>query len=99
MTGTNGRVHLAVAAWSHRVIAAILGALIGGAFWLKTGPKPAVTTVAPSRESTEALLALGIRLHNAQEYDSALKAYRQVLLRDSTHPQAQTRLGAFLFLG
>ncbi len=99
MTGTNGRVHLRGPAWSHPVLAAILVPLIGGAFWLETRPRPAATTAAPSRESTEALLALGIRRHNAQGYDSALKAYRQVLLRDPNHPQAQTRLGAFLFLG
>ena len=79
MTGTNGRVNLRVPGWSHRVLAAILGALIGGAVWLKTRPKPAVTTVAPSRESTEALLALGIRLHNAQGYDDETYSLEEVV--------------------
>ena len=31
-------------AWSQLLLAAILMALVVGAFWLKTGPTPAVTT-------------------------------------------------------
>ncbi|MGH7411173.1 MAG: hypothetical protein ACREJ6_08995 [Candidatus Methylomirabilis sp.] len=58
---------------SHFVLAAILVALVGGAFWLKTRPKPA-SGGAPGQESTEALLARGIREHTAGSYDAAMEA-------------------------
>ena len=61
---------------------------VGGAFWLKTRPKPPLTPGAPSRESTEALFALGVRLHNAENYDGAMEAYRKVLEQVPAHPQA-----------
>ena len=50
--------------WSQFLLAAILVALVGGAFWLKTRPKPAISG-AVRLESTESLLARGIQEHNA----------------------------------
>ena len=45
-----------VPAWSQLLLAAILVILVGGAFWLKNRPKPAITGAAgQSQESTESL--------------------------------------------
>ena len=76
-----------VPAWSQLLLAAVLVALVGGAFWLKTRPKPASGGV-PGQESTEALLARGIREHTAGSYDAAMAIYHAVLQRDPAHPHA-----------
>jgi len=92
MTDTRTRARN-VPAWSQLLLAAVLVSLVGGAFWLKTRPKPAITTVTPSRESTDALLALGVRLHTAKNYDGALEAYRKILEQEPAHPKAHYNIG------
>ncbi len=78
--------------WSQLLLAAVLVGLVGGAFWLKTRSKLAPSKVATvetvRQESSEALLALGIRQHNDQQYDATLELYRKILQRDLAQPQA-----------
>ena len=73
--------------WSQLLLAAILVVLVGGAFWLKTRPKPAIRGAAAT-ESTGTLLARGIQAHNAQHHDEAIELYHKVLQREPAHPQA-----------
>ena len=68
-------------------------ALVGGAFWLKTRPKPAVVARPAAQESTEALLARGIREHTAGSHDAAMGVYHQVLMRDPANASAHYNLG------
>lgn len=70
-----------VPAWSQLLLAAILVALVGGAYWLKSRPKPTVIGGAARQDSTEALLSRGIGEHTAGSYDAALEAYRKILER------------------
>src|SRR5205823_1759715 len=78
--------------WSQLLLAAILVALVGGAFWLKTRPQPA-SSDPTHLESTEEILARGTREHMAGSYDAAVELYHQVLQRDPGHPQAHYNLG------
>ena len=73
--------------WSHLVLAGVLVALVGGAFWLKSRPKAALSGAARA-ESTESLLARGIQAHNAGSLDAAMDLYFKVLQREPAHPQA-----------
>jgi len=81
-----------VPAWSHLLLAAILVAIVAGAFWLKTKPTLSlpklIGTDAARQETMEALLARGIQAHIAGSLDAALDLYHKVLQRDPSHPQA-----------
>lgn len=78
------------ASWSQLLLAALLVGLVSGAYWLKVRPAPSPRHTTPgeatSQESTDSLLALGIRLQQLRQYDGALAAYNQVLQRDSANP-------------
>jgi len=56
---------------SQLLLAAILVAFVGGAFWLKTRPKVPITAGAP-QDSADTLLAQGMREHAAGSYDAAM---------------------------
>lgn len=60
--------------WSQLLLAAILVGLVGGAFWLKTRAKPAVSQVVS--QPTESLLARGIGRHTTQQSNAALETSR-----------------------
>ena len=76
-------------AWSQLLLAAILVALVGGAFWLKSRPKPGISGAASqSQEATGSLLARGIQAHNAGSLDAAIDFYHKVLQREPAHPAA-----------
>src|SRR6266446_227002 len=81
--------------WSHLLLGVLLVALVGGAFWLKStrtpvtrSTTPATTPTATPGESTQALLARGIREHNAGANDAAMELYHRVLQREPGHAQA-----------
>jgi len=73
----------------HLLIPALLAALVGVAYWLKTRPG---TTAAPittaSAESTQALLARGIRAHDGGAPDAAKDLYHKVLEREPANATA-----------
>jgi len=81
-----------IPAWSHLLLAAILVAVVGGAFWLKSRPALSLPKLfggdAARQETTEALLARGIQAHTAGSYDAAIELYHKVLQRDPSHHQA-----------
>lgn len=52
--------------WSQILLAAVLVALVGGAFWLKSRPKIPIGATA-GLESVSSILAQGIQAHNAQQ--------------------------------
>ena len=86
--------------WSHLVLGVLLVALVGGAFWLKSTRTPVTRSTAPATspaatpgESTQALLARGIREHNAGANDAAMELYHRVLQREPGHAQAHYNLG------
>jgi len=69
-------------------LAAILVAIVAGAYWLKVRPTFALSG-GGSQESTDALLARGVSLHAAEQYDAALELYHKVLQRDPANASAQ----------
>src|SRR5438093_1218279 len=86
--------------WSHLLLGVLLVALVGGAFWLKSTRTPVATSTpagttprAAPGESTQALLARGIREHNAGANDAAMELYHRVLQREPGHAQAHYNLG------
>ena len=86
--------------WSHLLLGVLLVALVGGAFWLKATGTPVrrgntggTTLGATAGESTQALLARGIREHNAGANDAAMELYHRVLQREPGHAQAHYNLG------
>jgi len=64
-----------------------------GAFWLKTRPKPAVVARPAAQESTEALLARGLREHVAGSLDAAMNTYHTILQREPANSTAHYNLG------
>src|SRR2546427_6487694 len=67
----------------------LLAALVGVAYWVKTRPG---TTAAPittaSAESTQALLARGIREQDAGALDASMDTYHKVLQREPANGAA-----------
>src|SRR5262245_35604646 len=85
---TSGR-----ATWSYLLFAAVLVCLVVGAFYLKSKPGATTSTaVATSTESTQELLARGVREHKAESYDLAMDTYHKVLQRQPGNPQAHYNL-------
>ena len=75
----------------HLLVPALLAALVGVAYWLRTRPGTApapMTTGATSTESTQALLARGIRAHDAGAPDAAMDLYHKVLEREPANATA-----------
>ena len=90
-TITAAKMPQASSTWKQFLLPVLLVSLVCGAYWLKVRPSSALTHVV-GRESTDTLLALGISLHNAKQYDDALAAYKRVLQLDPIHPQAHYNL-------
>jgi tetratricopeptide (TPR) repeat protein len=87
-TRASGVVRGKIPAWSHLLLAAILVALVGGAFWLKSRPKPDVTQRTHQFDSPESLLGIGIGLHNAKQLDAAMDVYYKLLQFDPANAAA-----------
>ena len=81
-----------VPAWSQLFLVAILVALFGGAFWLNSRPKPAISSSSARTESAESLRARGIQAHSAGSLDAAIDLYDKVLQRDPAHPAAHSHI-------
>ncbi len=78
--------------WGQILLAAVLVALVGGAFWLKSRPKIPIGATT-GLESVSSILAQGIQAHNAQQYEQAVELYHHVLAQDPGHAVAHYNLG------
>lgn len=77
--------------WSQLLLATALVGLVSGAYWVKVQtppPRETTPTATTSRQLTDSLLTLGIRLQQIRQYDGALRTYRQVLQHDPASPHA-----------
>lgn len=81
-----------VPAWSHLLLAGVLVTIVAGAFWLKSRPALSLPKLfandATGQEPVEALLARGVKEHNAGSLDAAMDLYFKVLKRDPSNSQA-----------
>src|SRR3990172_6936255 len=90
MSRMDGTLRSTPPSWSRLLLPAILVAIVAGAYWLKVRP---ISALSGGQESTDALLARGVSLHAAQQYDAALEAYRKILEREPTHHRAHYNIG------
>src|SRR5262249_19803421 len=79
--------------WSYLLFAAVLVCLVVGAFYLKSKPGAAPgSTAGTGTESTQDLLARGVREHKPETYDLAMDTYHKVLQREPGNAQAHYNL-------
>src|SRR5437867_597145 len=86
------------ARWAYPLLALVLVAVVGGAYWLKTRPEPELSRSATGQPaSPDTIMKAGLgAVHGNRDPNAAAAEFRKVLQRNPTHYGATYQLATSL---